>query len=42
MNGRDRQICRKLLAETAVMRDLLEGISLAALCRMNAQRAPSV
>ena len=33
MNGRDRRICRKLLAETAVMRDLLEGISLAGFMR---------
>ncbi len=27
MNGRDRQTCEKLLAEIAIIRDLLEGIS---------------
>ena len=27
MNGRDRQTCEKLLAEIAIIRDLLKGIS---------------
>ena len=27
MNGRDRQICERILAEITVIRDLLEGIS---------------
>ena len=27
MNGRDRRICEKLLDETAIIRDLLSGIS---------------
>ena len=27
MNGRDRQICEKLLDEISVVRDLLQGVS---------------
>ena len=27
MNGRDRQICGKILAEITIVRELLEGIS---------------
>ena len=27
MNGRDRQICEKILAEIAIVKDLLKGIS---------------